>query len=305
MSDSVTTAYVQDYKNTVQMLSQQEGSRLRGAVTVGSYTGKAGKAIEQFGASNAQKRTSRFQSVSFADTPQDARWVYPTDYFWAEGIDNIDQLRAGIDLTSPLAKAGAMAMGRAIDDEILGSFFASAQTGENGTTSTAFDAGMVVGVNIGGTASGLNMKKLRDGQRLLLARNVPIQNKQVFAVITSREHDQLRNEIELIGSEYRASVQMDDNGLISKVSGVNLIVMEFTDTTTFANATAMIDGSSYNRIPMFTRDAMHLGMWEDLKADYGPRRDLVSTNQITLTETIGATRTDEDQIVEIKCNPAA
>ena len=50
MSFQVTTAFVQQYTSNVSLLLQQRGSKLRDCVTVGSYTGKAAKVVEQIGA---------------------------------------------------------------------------------------------------------------------------------------------------------------------------------------------------------------------------------------------------------------
>ena len=68
-------------------------------VTVGSYTGKAAKAVEQIGAVTAQARTSRHADTPLISTPHDARWVSPRT---TSGLTRwIDQLRMLIDPTSP------------------------------------------------------------------------------------------------------------------------------------------------------------------------------------------------------------
>ena len=46
MSFNVTTHFVQQYTTNVQLLLQQKGSKLRGTVSTGSYSGKAAKAVE-------------------------------------------------------------------------------------------------------------------------------------------------------------------------------------------------------------------------------------------------------------------
>ena len=84
MSFEVNTAFVQQYSTNVGLLLQQRGSKLRNAMTAGSYTGKAAKAVEQIGAVTAQARTSRHGDTPLISTPHDARWVFPTDYEWAD-----------------------------------------------------------------------------------------------------------------------------------------------------------------------------------------------------------------------------
>jgi len=64
MSSQITTAFVQQYSNNVQMLSQQKGSLLRGVVDSESVRGK-NSFFDQVGVATAQKRVSRH-----SDTPQ-------------------------------------------------------------------------------------------------------------------------------------------------------------------------------------------------------------------------------------------
>ena len=64
MSNQITTAFVQQYSNNVQMLSQQKGSLLRSAVDVETVNGK-NSFFDQVGVASAVKRTTRH-----ADTPQ-------------------------------------------------------------------------------------------------------------------------------------------------------------------------------------------------------------------------------------------
>ena len=98
MSQAVTTNFVQQYTTNVQLLSQQKGSRLRNSVTVGQYVGRQGVPVEQFAASVANKRTTRYSSLTPADVQSDRRWVFPSDYDWNDLIDQIDKLRLLIEI---------------------------------------------------------------------------------------------------------------------------------------------------------------------------------------------------------------
>ena len=64
MSSQITTAFVQQYSNNVDLLSQQKGSLLRASVDVESVIGK-NSFFDQVGVATAQKRVTRH-----ADTPQ-------------------------------------------------------------------------------------------------------------------------------------------------------------------------------------------------------------------------------------------
>ena len=118
MSSQITTAFVQQYSNNVQMLSQQKGSLLRNTVDAETVVGK-NAFFEQVGVATAVKRVSRHGDTPQIDTPHSRRRVSMVDYEYADLIDKQDQVRTLIDPTSSYAQAAAFALGRAMDDEII------------------------------------------------------------------------------------------------------------------------------------------------------------------------------------------
>lgn len=299
MTDFITTAFVQDYKTTVMFLAQQMGSRTRDLVSVDTYKGMAGKAVEQFGKTKAQKRTQRHADTPLMDVNQDARWVYPTDYEWAELIDDQDKLRMAIDPTSPIAQAGAFAMGRSIDDEILGALYGAAKTGQTGSTTTNFDtANQVVGPNFGGTSTNLNVEKLREAKRIFQANNIDLDQEELWMLVTSKEADALLGLTQVINTDYNDRPVLVD-GKVTRFLGINFRHIEFTSSD-FANSASMLNGSN-RYCPVFTKRAMHLGIWEDTTARMSQRDDKGYATQVYLRHTIGATRIDEKRIVRVEC----
>lgn len=299
MSDFITTAFVQDYKNTVMMLAQQQDSRIRPLVTSDTYKGKAGKAVEQFGSTTAQKRTSRHADTPLIDTNQDARWVFPTDYEWATLVDDQDKLRMAIDPTSALAKAGAMAMARAMDDELIGCLYAAAKTGENGTTTTNFDTtNQIVGPNTGGTSSNLNIAKLREAKRIFLSNNLDLDAEQPTMLVTSKEADALLGETQITSLDFNDRPVLVD-GKVTRFLGINFKHIEF-GSSAFSNAASMLN-STNRYCPIFLPSAIHLGVWEDMVAQMSKRDDKGYATQIYLRMTIGGTRIDEKRIIRVEC----
>ena len=78
MSSQITTAFVQQYSNNVQMLSQQKGSLLRGSVDTESIVGK-NAFFDQVGVATAVKRTTRHGDTPQIDTPHSRRRVSLVD----------------------------------------------------------------------------------------------------------------------------------------------------------------------------------------------------------------------------------
>lgn len=294
MPDNITVAAVQQYKANVELLLQQGDSRLAGAVSTGSHVGKAASVVEQFGSATAQLKTGRHSDTPLLDLSQDKRWVFPSDYEWASLIDNEDQLRAIIDLTSPYATAGAAAMNRAKDDVILTAIFGTNYTGENGTTSESFgtlgSGTYDVGVNTGGTASALNVAKLQSGIRILMTANKGELMEPVFGAISSYEHDSLLKEVQVANKDYGNSAVLVD-GKVKRFMGVDFIITERLTIT-----------SGNRLVPLWLKSGVYLGMWKDIQAEISKRADKSYANQVYLCMTIGATRTQLGKQIRISCD---
>ncbi len=294
MPDSITVASVQQYKSNVELLLQQKDSRLAGAVMVQSFVGKAASTVEQFGSATAVARTSRHADTPLLDLSQDKRWVFPSDYEWASLIDDQDRLRAIVDLTSPYAQAGAAAMNRVKDDVILAAIFGTNYTGENGTATESFgtlgSGTYDVGVNTGGTASALNVVKLQSAVRILMTANKGELSESVYGAISSYEHDSLLKEIQIVNKDYGNSAVLVD-GKVKRFMGIDFIITERLTIT-----------SGNRLVPVWLKSGMCLGMWNDIKAEIGPRADKGYATQVYLAMTLGATRTQLGKQVRIQCD---
>jgi len=295
MSQFVTTHFVQQYTTNVQLLSQQKGSRLRGSVTTGQYTGKQGVPVDQFAPTVATKRTTRYPSLTPADTQADRRWVFPSDYDWNDLIDQIDKLRMLIDPQSSYVQNGTAALNRSMDDEILAAFFATAKTGVDGSTSTTFPASQQVSASEGAAAAtGMNVEKLKAGIQLLLANEAwdPSSGERISCVITAKQNRNLMDEVQVINADYNGEKAVVNDGFVMSWGKVDFIHSE----------RLLTNGSSQTRVPFYVKSGMHLGMWNDVSADVSQRKDLAGLPwQVYLYGTYGATRIEEKKVVELPC----
>ena len=288
MSFEVSTAFVQQYTTNVGLLLQQRGSKLRDYVTVGSYTGKAAKAVEQIGSVTAQARVSRHADTPLISTPHDARWVFPTDYEWADLVDDQDKLRMLIDPTSPYAINGAYALGRAMDSLIISAALGTAKTGENGTTNTSF-ATATQQVAVG--TSGLTVAKLRAAREILLSNEVDVEVDPLFIAVTAKQLDDLLGTTEVTSSDYN-TVKALVQGQLDTFLGFKFIHTELLG----------VDGSNNRRVIAWAKSGLHLGMWNDINTRIDPRADKSYATQVYVKGTFGATRTEEKKVVEILCD---
>jgi len=293
MSINLPTHYVQQYANTISLLLQQKNSRFESAVTTGSYIGKQASPVDQIGAIDMLPVTTRFAPMGRVDAALDRRWVSPSDFELPQLIDSFDKLRLLNDPSSAYLQNAIQAANRKKDDLIYAAFFGTAKTGEVGGTSTAFGATQFVSVNTGGTASNLNVAKLRAGKRILMANEVDFDEDEVYCAISSVEHDSLLNEIQVVSTDFNDKPILTE-GRVTRFLGINFIVSERMTTATDDAA-----GTS-RQIPMWAKSGMHLGTWNDMQTDITQRRDLSGMPwQAYLAMSMGATRLEEKKIVRI------
>jgi len=293
--DQITVASVQEYKSNVELLMQQEGSRLRGMVGTDSYVGKQASVVEQFGEATAQERTSRHADTPLLGLSQDKRWVFPKDIEWGSLIDQVDKLRMRISPEGMYTRAAAAGMNRKLDDIILAAFFATAFIGENGTTSETFGtlgSGVYdVSVDLGGTASGINVAKLQRALRLLMTANKGDLGEAVSSAISSYEHDLLLKEIQIVNKDYNGGSAVLESGRVRRFMGFDFALTERLTVT-----------SGNRLIPAWVKSGMHLGVWQDLNASIDKRADKGNAWQVYTSMTIGSTRLQAGKVIRINCD---
>lgn len=293
MSINLVNHYVQQYSTNVQLLLQQQGSKLRNAVTVGSYTGKAASPVDQIGKVEMQPVASRFAPMGRVDAPTDRRWVYPSDFDLPQLIDSFDKLRLITDPQSQYVRNAVLAAGRQFDRLICSAFTGTAKTGETGATSTSFTAANEVDVAVGGNNSRLNVAKLREVKRLMMANHIDFDMEEAYVGITAQDHDALLGEIQVISADFNGGAAVLKDGKIMEFMGFKFIHCELIET--------ILAGTNEVTLPVWVKSGMHLGMWNDIQNDVSQRKDLQGLPwQLYTTMTAGATRLEENKVYAIE-----
>jgi len=285
MSTQIDTAFVNQFSANVQMLSQQMGSLLRNAVDVESVNGE--KAFfDQVGSSAAVKKTSRHADTPLVETPHTRRMVTMSDYEWADLIDEQDKVRLLIDPTSTYGRAAAAAMGRAMDDEIIAAALGTAKTGKDGGTDTALPAGQ----KIAHGSAGLTIAKLVSAKELLDAASVdPSIPRHI--IVSPKQISDLLNNTTVTSSDFN-TVKALAQGEINSFVGFNFIVSNRLTT----------DSNSDRQVIAFAQDGLKVGMGKEPMAKIDERADKSYATQVYYCQTLGATRMEEEKVVEIACN---
>lgn len=292
MSINAPDHYSMQFATTLELLLQQKGSKLKGFVMEGNHVGKQASPVDQIGAVEMQTVTGRFSDIGRVDAALDRRWVYPSDFDLPQYLDKKDELRKIIDPMGTYVQNGLNAAGRKYDDLIIDAFFATAKTGETGATSTSFPSGQQVAVTFGSTGnSNLSVKKLKEARRLFLAAEVDLDMEQIYCAMQSSQDSALLDEAQIVSTEYNERPVLVD-GKIRRFLGFDFIHSERLD----------VNGSSHRRVPVWVKSGMHLGHFGTMQTSV--KEDITKSNhpwQIYLALTAGATRLEEEKVVELIC----
>jgi hypothetical protein len=287
MSTQITTAFSQQFSANVQLLSQQMGSILRGAVSEESVTGE--KAFfDQVGAAAAVKRTSRHQDTPMVETPHSRRMVTMDSYEWADLIDDADKVRMLIDPTSTYARAAAAAMGRAMDDAIIEAATGTAKTGKAGATSTS----MLAAHQIANGSADLTLAKLIEAKKILDLASVDPSIPRHIAVGPD-QIESLLNSTTVTSSDF--------NTIKALVQGEINTFLGFQ----FHVSTRLAKTGNIRTCFAWAEDGIKMAVGKDVMSRIDERSDKSYSTQVYYCATFGATRMEEEKVVQIDCDEAA
>ena len=325
MSTQITTAFVKQFDANVQLLVQQMGSRTRNAVTLES--GKVGEEVfmDRIDSVATQKVTSRHADSPLISTPHDRRRVTPVDFDWGDMIDNPDKLRLLIDPASAYSQNAAMAMGRAMDEQVIealtgtayGSTGDSASSGSSSSSSIAFDdTNQKVAINDttyevdGGSGDqGLTVGKLIHARKILGANEADDYdvngNSNLFLLVDAEQLGKLLTSTKVNSADFN-EVRALVAGDLNQFMGFNIIRTELIPkkggTHPAYDPTAQEGSSADPTFCMaFHRRGIGLCVWEDIVARISERPDKRFSQYIYYRMTIGATRLEEKRVVKISC----
>jgi hypothetical protein len=284
MSFEITTAFVNQFGANIDLLSQQKDARFGGKTRMESQTGETGF-YEQIGPTAAQERTSRHSDTPRIDTPHARRAVTLRTFEWADLIDQADKVRLLIDPTSSYAQSAMMAMNRSRDDIMIEAALGTAKTGKSGTTLVTLPSTQKVVAN----ATGLTIEKLRLAAKVLNGNDVDPDIRRYMA-ITSAQLDDLLGETELTSSDF-ATIKALVRGEVD----------EFMGFTFLRSERLTLDGNSDRQIIAWAEDGLLMASGSNNITRITERDDKSYSTQVFRSEDFGATRMEEDKVVEIAC----
>jgi len=275
-TSTVDAAFVEAFKSNVIHLSQQHPSRLR--PTVDSMTVKAETAnVERMGNKEAVEKTTRHTPTPILDVPHDRRKLTMQDFQWADLVDEEDQIKMLISPKSEYAKAAAWAMNRQYDRLIV-----SAATG-NSTDGDGAAVALPAGQKIGTAGGGLTLDLVLEAKEKLDANEVDSASR--YMVLNSAAMSDLLGTTEVASSDFN-TIKALVRGEVNQWMGFSIIHTELVAETTA-------------QVLCYHKSAIRLGIGRDIVTRIDKRFDVSYADQVYAAFTAGATRVEEEKIVQV------
>ncbi|KAB1441650.1 phage capsid protein [Pseudodesulfovibrio senegalensis] len=273
MSMFIEESFVTQYCTDVHLAYQQRGSKLRNTVRL--KTGiKGSKCVFQKNGKGTAGKKTRHGNVPLMNLDHSTVSCTLEDWYAAEYIDRLDEVRTNTDERLVAANAGAWALGRKVDELVI----------------TRMGKGSNV---VAEDATGLTKGKILAGFGMLNGADVPDDGNR-FAVVGPHQWNELLNIEEFKSADY---------------AGDRYAWLKGTESRCWLGITWMfhtglpLDGGA-RRCFMYHKNAVGLAEAQEVKAymDWVPEKAAHLVDHLLCA---GACLIDPDGVVEIRCDDDA
>ena len=165
MASSITNAFITQFEAEVHMAYQRMGSKLKNLVrTVNGVNGSTVKFQKVAkGSANTKARHAEVVAMDLAHSNVSATL---TDYYAADYVDKLDELKINIDERQVVAQSAAYALGRKTDEVLI----------------ATLDAATQIAANVASSATGMTLIKAKNMMEVFNGNDVPDDNQRYWAV---------------------------------------------------------------------------------------------------------------------------
>jgi len=284
------------------MVTQRLGSKLRPFVTEQQCTGEGANVADLIGTVNYQRGNSRRRSNIENVPERTRRWlVYRDPIETGQYLDSVDKFRMIDDPTSKLYETHVNAIRRGVDDTILG-------LDENGAVAEGGIFGKIAegkrpgnaGIDLpssyqtaaGGT--GLTIPKLRAARKKLGLDENDLDMYRPCMAITTNQHDNLLGIVESASG----NLNMLEQPTVKSGKVTSLMGFDFIEINRLPKQ------GTTRRCPIWLKDKVVLGVWQDVKPDMWNDTHARNTPYMHCDAYMDATRIEDLGIHVIECEEA-
>ena len=291
MSTQITKAFEQDWSDTFIHLSQQKNSKLGESVRMEQVNDAKAFHFDRLDSVIMQKAVSRHEDTPLTEVPYSRRRVTFNTFRAADLIDNPDRVKMSKDPTSPTMKTLLMALNRQKDDEIIAA--ASGNAYSVSDSDVASSVSLPSAQQIAHGSADLTLAKIITAKKTLLLADVDPDAEPLYFCIAPAQLEALLNNTTVTSSDYN-SVKALVNGEINTFMGFHFIV-----------STRLAVASSIRACLACAKSGIGLAMNGNAKSRITERSDKNYSTQVFIEASMGATRIEDEKVVEVSCDESA
>jgi len=273
MSTSITNSFIAMYVADVHEAYQQRGSKLRGTVRLKTGVTGATAVFQKTGKGAAGKKT-RHGNVPLMNADHTSVSTTLEDWYGADYVDKLDELKTNTDERLVVANAGAYALGRKVDELILAKLDQSANV-------------------VAESSTGLTKAKILEAFARLNSKDVPDDGNR-FAVVGAHQWNELLDISEFKSADF---------------AGDRYPWLKGTESRTWLGITWMFHtglpmNAGTRKCFLYHKSAIGLAEGQEVKVftDWVPEK---AAHLVDHMLSAGACLIDEDGVVEIDCDDDA
>ena len=274
MATSITNAFITQFEAEVHMAYQRMGSKLKNMVrTVNGVNGNTVKFQKVAkGSANTKARHAEVVAMDLAHSNVSATL---TDYYAADYVDKLDELKVNIDERQVVANSAAYALGRKTDSVITSIMENATQLANNSS----------------GTGTGMNLGKAQAMMELFNTNDVP-DDQQRYWVVGPKQWSDLINLDQFSRVEYVGEGELPYAG--------GMTAKRWLGFLWFVHSGLETSGSTDRHTVAFHKSSIGMGIGSDVKTEVNYIPEKVS-HLITSMLSIGGVLIDSDGIRIQKC----
>ena len=311
MSQQITTAMVDMFSSNVMHLVQQDGTRLLPYCRMENFNGES-KFFDRIGLAVAKRKEGRHSDVIYEDIPHTRRQVVTEDFYAADMVDKEDKLRILMNPESEYTRAIGMALGRQIDEEIIAGALGSAYGGKKGTVAISIPNSQKLVATDGVVFTGLNVATLRKVRKKFKQNEAIRKGGKLIWAQSAQQADDLLGSTEVTSTDFN-SVRALVNGESDSFMGFKFVETELlpfnatavtfepTDGSVGAGAGTVAIGDGRRCIAFTENSAILCALPSKVNGRISELPEKHYSHQVYGSMTVGTTRMEEEQLMEIYC----
>ena len=266
MATSITNAFITQFEAEVHMAYQRMGSKLKNLVrTVNGVNGSTVKFQKVAkGSANTKARHAEVVAMDLAHSNVSATL---TDYYAADYVDKLDELKVNIDERQVVAQSAAYALGRKTDEVLI----------------AVLDAATSIAANVNSSATGMTLIKAKNMMEVFNGNDVP-DDGQRYWVVGPKQWSDLLSVDQFSRVEYVGPSDLPfPNGMTAK---------RWMGFLFFVHSGLSLSGDDRKTLA-FHKSAIGLGIGSDVRTEVNYIPEKVS-HLITSMISLGAVAIDGD-----------